>query len=67
MLGDISGPHNANVATCLGRMVNWCKLVEAVLQAEIPYSDLLLQFMAFHFRRGLALKPRHARPRADFI
>ena len=31
-LGDINGPSDQIVATCLGRMVNWWKLVEAVLE-----------------------------------
>ena len=56
-LRDINGPSNAIVATCLGRMVNWWKLAEAVLQTEFPGWGLLLQFTAFHAPRDLAISP----------
>ena len=45
------------MATCLGRMVNWWKLVEAVLETEFPDWDLLLQFTAFHVPSDLATSP----------
>ena len=41
-LGDINGPSNETVATCLGRMVNWWKLAETVLQTYFPDWSLLL-------------------------
>ena len=56
-LGDINGPNNATVATCLGRMVNWWKLVEAVLRTEFPDWGLLLQVTACHVPRGLGHQP----------
>ena len=56
-LGDINGPSKQIVATCLDRMVNWWKLVEAVLETEFPDWDLLLQFTAFHVPRDLATSP----------
>ena len=56
-LGDINGPSDETVATCLGRMVNWWKLAEAVLETEFPNWGLLLQFTAFHVPMGLATNP----------
>ena len=38
-------------------MVNWRKLIEAVLQPEFPDSDLLLQFTACHVPKDLAINP----------
>ena len=46
-LGDASGPDKDIVARCMGRMVNWWRLAEAVLQTEFPDWDLRLQFQAF--------------------
>ena len=54
-LKDIDGPIASIVATCLGRMMNWWKLVETVLQTEISDWGLLLQFTAFHTRLDLAI------------
>ena len=53
-LGDMSGPSDAVVAKCLGRMANWWKLAESVLRSEFPDWDLLLQFSAFNVPRDLA-------------
>ena len=66
-LGDINGPSNETVATCLGRMVNWWKLVEAVLETEFPGWDLLLQVTAFQCPKRLGHQPHHPRTIADAL
>ena len=54
-LGDASGPSQDIAVRCMGRMVNWWQLAEAVLQAEFPDWDLLLQLQAFRAPRGLSV------------
>jgi hypothetical protein len=54
-LGDADGPSQDIVARCLGRMVNWWRLAEAVLQTEFPDWDLLVQFQAFRVPRDLVI------------
>jgi len=54
-LGDASGPDKDIVVRCMGRMVNWWRLAEAVLQTEFPDWDLLLQFQAFRVPRDLSV------------
>jgi hypothetical protein len=69
-LGDVSGPSDSMVARCLGRMTNWWKLAEAVLRAEFPDWDLLLQFSAFHVPRDLAISEgtlNQMRKLSDFL
>ena len=54
-LGDTDGPRQDIVARCLGRMVNWWRLAEAVLETEFPEWDLLMQFQAFRVPRNLVI------------
>jgi hypothetical protein len=55
-LGDTDGPRQDIVARCLGRMVYWWRLVEAVLETEFPEWDLLMQFQAFRVPRNLVIE-----------
>ena len=50
-LGEAGGPSKDIIARCMGRMVNWWRLAEAVLATEFPDWDLLLQFDAFNVPR----------------
>ena len=59
-LGDTDGPHQDIVARCLGRMVNWWRLAEAVLETEFPEWDLLMQFQAFRVPRNLVITTKLA-------
>ena len=54
-LGDTTGPSQDIVARCLGRMVNWWRLADAVLQTEFPDWDLLLHFQVFRVPRDLLI------------
>ena len=50
-LGEAGGPSKDIIARCMGRMVNWWRLAEAVLATEFPDWDLLLQYDAFNVPR----------------
>ena len=60
-LGEAGGPSKDIIARCMGRMVNWWRLAEAVLATEFPDWDLLLQFDAFNVPRDHLVVDAQAR------